>query len=54
MSRPVKIILFGLLGGLVCAAVLRGIYPGLVQMIGSFVFGFLVVALLANFATKGS
>jgi len=52
MSRSVKIVLFGLFGGLVCVAVLRGIYPGLVQMVMSFAGGFLVVALLANFATK--
>jgi hypothetical protein len=38
---------------LVTAAVLRGIYPGLVPMVLGFAVGFLVVALLANFATKG-
>jgi hypothetical protein len=52
MSRSTKIILFGLFGGLVCVAVLRGIYPGLIPMVVGFAVGFAVVALLAKFATK--
>ena len=54
MNRSVKIALFGLLGGLVCAAVLRGQYPGLAGMAGFFIFGFLATAGLATFATKES
>ena len=52
MSRPVKIVLFGLLGGLVCGAVIRGQHAEFVIMAGAFIAGFLVVALLATFATK--
>ncbi len=52
MSRSVKIALFGLLGGLVCVILLREVFPGPVQRIMGFLFGFLAVALLAAFATK--
>jgi len=52
MNRSVKIVLFGLLGGLVCAAVLRDLHLSLVWVGGSFILGFLVGALLASFATK--
>jgi len=52
MSRSVKIVLYGLLGGLVCSAVLRSQNAQVVLLAGAFVVGFLVVALLATFATK--
>jgi len=52
MSRSVKIALFGLLGGLVCVVLLREMYPSPVQRVISFAVGFMVVALIANFATK--
>ena len=52
MSRNVKIALFGLLGGASALAVLKGQNAQLIVMVAAFIVGFLVVALLATFATK--
>jgi hypothetical protein len=52
MSRNVKIALFGLLGGASATAILKGQDVQFVGLAAAFVVGFLVVALLAMFATK--
>jgi hypothetical protein len=52
MNRTVKIVLFGLLGGLVCIVALRSLHLSLVWLAGISVLAFLTVALLAAFATK--
>jgi hypothetical protein len=52
MSRSVKIVLYGLLGGMVSAIALHYHNPNLTFAAGAFILGFLVIGLLAIFVIK--
>ena len=52
MSRPIKIGLFGLLGGIAALAIVRNQHLQGAGIAVAFVGGFVIVALLAIFATK--